>query len=77
MLLFWFSFLKITLAYEAIWRKAVVEKDRILKDSNGDAVNEIIELLGHDRNQASIIKSVVTGFLHRLEKTFLFNLFIS
>ena len=54
MLFYWFSFLKITLACDVIWKKAVVEKDRIIKDYNAAAINEIIELLGQDRIQVCI-----------------------
>ena len=54
MLLYWFSFLKIILASDVMWKKAHVEKDRIIKDSIANAVNEIIEALGQDRNQVCI-----------------------
>ena len=49
-----FSMLKITLACDVIWNKAVVHKDRIVKDSLGSkGINEIIPLIGH-RNQVWI-----------------------
>ena len=54
MLIYWFSLLKITLASEAMWRKAVVHKDRILTNFNAKGVNVVFLPESQDQNQVFV-----------------------
>ena len=54
MLLCLFSILKITLALDVVWKRAVVDKDLVGTDS----VNEVIlQNLGQDRIQVFVVES--------------------